>query len=75
MAHNLTKELQMMTFQRERNTTEKRSALWKFSSMGTIRQNIIHVAGRLINVGGDLTLSMNYNKNIKKDILTYTEAA
>lgn len=75
IAHNITKELQMATFERDRNISEKRAALWRFSSLGTLRQNIINTAGRLVNVSGELTLSMNFNRKVKKQILTYINLA
>ncbi len=46
LAHNMTRELQMMAHPRERNTTEKRTALWKFLKIDTIRQTLIQRTGK-----------------------------
>ena len=71
MAHNLTRELQMRYRERDRNTTVKRPALWKFSKVGTLRKQIIQRAGRLIRPQGILTLSMANNKVVEETILSY----
>lgn len=71
IAHNLTRELQMRYRERDRNTTVKRPALWKFSKIGTLRKQIIQRAGRLIRPQGILTLSMSNNLAVEKSILSY----
>jgi hypothetical protein len=70
-AHNLTRELQMRYRERDRNTTVKRPALWKFSKIGTLRKQIIQRAGRLIRPQGVLTLSMASNEAVEESILSY----
>lgn len=70
-AHNLTRELQMRYRQRDRNTTVKRPALWKFSKIGTLRKQLIQRAGRLIRPQGVLTLSMASNVAVEELILSY----
>ncbi len=47
LAHNLGRELQMSTLERQRNTTEKRSALWGFKQLGALRSTLVQCAGRL----------------------------
>ena len=74
-AHNLTRELQMRYQERERNTTVKRPALWRFNKIGTLRKQIIQRAGRLIRPQGILTLSMASNDAVEDDILSYLPAA
>lgn len=70
-AHNLTRELQMRYRERDRNTTVKRPALWKFSKIGTLRKQIIQRAGRLIRPQGILTLSMANNPTVEDAITSY----
>ena len=55
-AHNLTRELQMRVDPRERRTTGKRPALWRFETLGTLRGRLLRQAGRLIRPQGQLTL-------------------
>jgi len=52
MAHNLNREMQMITHAPTRNTTEKRTPLWVSQKMDTIRQNFLQRAGRLTNPKG-----------------------
>lgn len=71
VAHNLTRELQMRYRERDRQTTVKRPALWKFSKIGTLRKQIIQRAGRLVRPQGILTLSMPSNPRVEEMILSY----
>lgn len=71
MAHNLTKELQMRHRDRDRNTTSKRPALWKFYQIGTLRKRIIQRAGRLIRPNGVWTLSMAENDAVHDEMMQY----
>ena len=70
-AHNLTRELQMITCAPTRNTQQKRPALWEFQQLGTVRRRIIQCAGRLIRPQGKLTLSMSANKPQQDELLHY----
>ena len=58
-AHNLVHELQMATAPKQRATTAKRTALWVFEKLDTLRKTIIQRAGRLTRPQGTLTLTMN----------------
>lgn len=69
MAHNLNRELQMRAYDRENNTTEKRSSLWIFKELNTIRKNIIQRAGRLTRPQGKLKLTMSANEKVQSEIL------
>ena len=71
LAHNMTRELQMLAHPRKRNTTEKRAALWKFFKIDTIRQTLIQRAGKITKPGGKLTLTMSGNAKVEKEILHY----
>jgi hypothetical protein len=43
LAHNLTRELQMQLYARDRGTTVKRAALWCFREIETLRRLIAHL--------------------------------
>jgi hypothetical protein len=61
LAHNLTHELQMRTTPPLRHTTPGRAALWAFERLDTLRQTLLHRAGRLTRPQGILTLTLNAN--------------
>jgi hypothetical protein len=73
LAHNLSRELQMIARPPMRSTQEKRPALWQFEQLSTIRQRIIQRAGRLIRPQGQLTLSMSANEAVQNELLHYLE--
>ncbi|MGH9891827.1 MAG: IS1380 family transposase [bacterium] len=74
LAHNLTRTLQMQANPPLRNTTEKRSPLWIFQEINTLRRNLIQRAARLIHPQGRLTLSMSANDAVRRDLLHYLAA-
>jgi hypothetical protein len=74
LAHNLGRELQMAAKGRHRGTGYKRPSLWDLSSLGTIRQNLLHTAGYLTNPQGELTLTMNVGDAARSDMTEYLEA-
>jgi hypothetical protein len=74
LAHNLTKELQILSQPRVRGTTEKRSPLWKFTSLGTLRHRLIQRAGRLTKPEGKLTLTMSANRRSQSEFLSLLDA-
>jgi hypothetical protein len=47
LAHNLSREMQMVTNNQQRGTTGKRAPLWQFAQLGTFRRKLIQRAGRL----------------------------
>jgi hypothetical protein len=61
LAHNLARELQMRTSLPSRHTTPGRAALWPFEKLDTLRQTLLHRAGRLTRPHGILTLTLNAN--------------
>lgn len=71
MAHNLNRELQMRSYAQEKNTTEKRSSLWIFKELNTIRKNIIQRGGRLTRPQGKLKLTMSANEKVQGEILHF----
>lgn len=68
LAHNLTRELQMQSGEREFGTSEKRRSLWTFESLSTIRQRLVQRAARLIRPQGRLTLVMGANSRVREEI-------
>jgi hypothetical protein len=74
LAHNLSRELQMVAKPPAHGTRRKRPALWDFLSLGTIRQRLLHRAGALIRPQGRLTLAINANPTIENEMLHYIVA-
>lgn len=69
LAHNLTRELQILLREPSRTTQPKRPALWDFEQLSSFRRRIVQRAGRLIRPQGRLTLSMNANRAIQNEML------
>ena len=74
LAHNLSREMQMVANNRQRGTTEKRAPLWKFTQLGTLRRKLIQRAGRLTRPQRKLTLTMSANPTVKSELLHYMNA-
>jgi len=74
LAHNLNREMQMLCYEKARNTTEKRAPLWCFEQLGTVRRRLIQRAGRLTRPQGRLTLTMSANPAVKSELLHYLDA-
>ena len=74
LAHNLSRELQMLIRVPERSTQQKRPALWEFEQLDTLRRRIIQRAGRLIRPKGKLTLSMAANETTQNEMLQILSA-
>lgn len=74
LAHNLSRELQMTADRRAHGTRRKRPALWRFLSLGTLRQRLLHRAGALVYPQGRLTLAVNANPTVEKMMLHYIAA-
>jgi hypothetical protein len=74
LAHNLTRELQMVTHEPTRQTQQKRPACRDFMQLNTLRQHIIQRAGRLIRPQGQLVLSMSTNTAVQDELLQIIEA-
>lgn len=71
LAHNLTRELQMQSADRQHRTTPKRRNLWGFETLGTLRQRLIRRAGRLIRPQGWLTLVLSGSDRVRQDMARY----
>jgi len=68
-AHNLVRELQMRTEKPSRGTTDNRAALWVFETVATVRQTLLHRAGRLTRPSGQLTLTISGGNMVKEKLL------
>jgi len=75
LAHNLTRELQMAAAPPQRLTTEKRTPLWIFHGLTTIRRTLLQRAGRLTHPRGQLTLTMSANPAVRDQLLHYLRLA
>ncbi len=73
LAHNLNRLLQISTRQKDRKTTEKRSPLWCFEQLRTMRRTLLHKAGRLTKPQGNLTLTLSANKAVRERMLHYVD--
>ena len=74
LSHNLLRRLQIEGAQPQNRTTEKRSPLWQFQEATTIRQHVIHRAGRLTKPKGKLRLTMSGNEATKRTFQNYFTA-
>jgi hypothetical protein len=65
MAHNLSREIQMLASPCICRTLPKRPAQWAFEKLDSLRQLIIQKAGRLTRPAGELTLMMSANHAVQ----------
>ena len=73
-AYNLIRDLQMQLEPPTRTTTRKRSTLWQFEQVSTIRRTVIQRAGRLSTPSGKLMLTFCTGKNLKQRVLQIFDA-
>ena len=73
MAHNLSRELQMLAVESAPRALPKRSAAWSFEKLDTLRHRIIQRAGRFTRPQGELTLTMSANNAVRKDLLHFLD--
>ncbi len=73
LAHNLIRELQMIAYPPERGTTQKRSPLWMFEQLATIRSRLLQRAGKLTEPQKKLTLTMSANPAVQEDLLHFLD--
>ena len=71
MAHNLSREIQMLARSSSPRAKVKRPAAWKFEKLDTIRHRIIQRAGRLNRPQGKLTLTMSANQAVRDDLMHF----
>jgi hypothetical protein len=73
MAHNLSREIQMLSDSPSHRAKPKRPAVWNFRTLDTLRHRIIHRAGRLTKPQGELTLTMSANDAVRRDLLHFLD--
>lgn len=73
MAHNLSREIQMLAQPSCQRSLWKRPAAWKFEKLDTIRHQIIQRAGRITRPQGNITLTMCANQAVKRDFLHFLD--
>jgi hypothetical protein len=71
MAHNLSREVQMISSEPLVRALPKRPAVWPFLKLDTLRHRIIQRAGRLTRPQGELTLTMSANHAVQQDLLHF----
>ena len=73
MAHNLSRQIQMLSKPSAPRTLAKRPSVWAFEKLDTLRHRIIQRAGRLVRPQGKLTLIMSANQAVQRDLLHYLD--
>jgi len=73
MAHNLSRELQMLAAPSASKARVKRPTAWAFEKLDTLRHRIIQRAGRFTWPQGQLTLTMSANDSVRKDLLHFLD--
>ena len=73
MAHNLSREVQMLAAPCAQRALPKRPAAWAFERLDTLRHRIIQRAGRFTRPQGELTLTMSANHAVRKDLLHFLD--
>ena len=74
MAHNLSRELQMLAAPSASRALPKRPAVWAFEKLDTLRHRIIQRAGRFTRPQGELTLTLSANHAVRRDLLHFLDA-
>ena len=69
MAHNLSREVQMLAALSAAMALPKRPSCRAFERLDTLRHRLRHRDGQLIRPKGELTLSMKANEAVRKDPL------
>jgi len=71
MAHNLGRELQMRACPRSRGTTAKRTVLWVFEGLASLRGKVIQRAARVSHPQGRKTLTFGKNEKLEEALREY----
>jgi len=74
MAHNLSRELQMLAAPSASRALPKPPAVWAFEKLDTLRHRIIQRAGRFTRPQGELTLTLSANHAVRRDLLHFLDA-
>jgi hypothetical protein len=73
MAHNLSRELQLLAAPAAARALPKRPAAWAFEKLDTLRHRLIQRAGRFTRPQGQLTLTMSANEAVQKDLTHFLD--
>jgi hypothetical protein len=73
MAHNLSREIQMLAQPSASRSLAKRPAVYAFARLDTLRHRIIQRAGRLTRPQGELTLTMSANQAVRSDLMQFLD--
>lgn len=73
MAHNLSREVQMLASPSAKRALPKRPANWTFEKLDTLRHRIIQRAGRFTRPQGELTLTLSTNHAVRNDLLLFLD--
>jgi hypothetical protein len=73
IAHNLSREVQMLAAPSASRARPKRPAAWRFEKLDTLRHRIIQRAGRFTRPQNELTLTMSANHAVRKDLLGFLD--
>ena len=73
MAHNLSREIQMLAAPSAPRARAKLPTAWAFERLDTLRHRIIQRAERLARPQGELTLTMSANQAVRRDILQFLD--
>ena len=73
MAHNLSREIQMLAQPSARRSLVKRPAVCAFERLDSLRHRIIQRAGRLTRPQGELTLTMSANRAVRADLMQFLD--
>jgi len=68
-AHNLARDMQMQSTPPARRTNARRTPLWIFERLDTLRRNFIHRAGRFTRPQGKRTLQISLGAKLKAPFL------
>ena len=74
LAHNLGRELQMAASPPSRRTNAKRSPLWTFAQLRTMRNDFLLRAGRFVNSGQKRVLSIMNDSRTEAAMSRYLDA-
>jgi len=71
IAHNLSREIQMLANAPADRSLPKRPTVWVFEKLDTLRHRILQRAGRLTRPAGELTLTMSANPAVREELLHF----
>ena len=74
IAHNLSREVQMLAAPSVSRARPKRPAAWRFEKLDTLRHRIIQRAGRFTRPQGEMNLTMSANHAVRKNLLGFLDA-